>query len=229
MKVAVIGAGPSGLATLKYLKSAHRHLGCEAVEVRLFDRAPKVGGTFAARAYENAELVSSRQLTTFSDFRWPARPDFLSAEDYVQYLNEFCSNFNLCPDIWLNTEVVRITRRSSGHNVKYSSPLGQEEWDCDAIAICSGLHVNPHVPNISGLEHVNRVINSSEFRSSKQFEGSRTVMLVGAGETGADISYIASNTPGVERVVLCHKDGVHFAPKVSINTKMERLLLKSSA
>lgn len=40
-------------------------------------------------------------------------------------------------------------------------------------------------------------------------------MVVGSGETGADIAYLAVTTPGVERVVLCHRDGVHFAPKVS--------------
>lgn len=160
--------------------------------------------------------MSSRQLTTFSDIRQPASGDFFSTDEYVQYLNEFCSNFDLWPEIELNTEVIQVTRRYSGHRVKYISPLGEAHWDCDAVAICSGLHVKVNLPNIHGLEHVGRVLHSSEFKSSKQFKGHRTIVVIGAGETGADISYLASNTPGVERVVLCHKDGVHFAPKVSL-------------
>lgn len=59
MRVAIIGGGPSGLVTLKYLKSAHLYLGCEAVEIRLFDSAHKIAGTFAARTYENAEVSFS--------------------------------------------------------------------------------------------------------------------------------------------------------------------------
>lgn len=56
MKVAVIGGGPSGLVTLKYLVQAHEFLGCEAVEARLFEYQPRVGGTFSARVYEDAEV-----------------------------------------------------------------------------------------------------------------------------------------------------------------------------
>jgi dimethylaniline monooxygenase (N-oxide forming) len=58
MKVAVIGGGPSGLVTLKYLTQAHEFLGCEAVEARLFEYQPQVGGTFSARVYEDAEVCT---------------------------------------------------------------------------------------------------------------------------------------------------------------------------
>jgi dimethylaniline monooxygenase (N-oxide forming) len=59
MKVVVIGAGPSGLVTLKYLLLAERSLGCEPVEAILFDYQPRVGGTFSARTYEDAEVCTS--------------------------------------------------------------------------------------------------------------------------------------------------------------------------
>jgi dimethylaniline monooxygenase (N-oxide forming) len=56
MRVAVIGAGPSGLVTLKYLLDAQRSLGCDAVEAIAFDSEDDVGGTFSTRAYEAAEV-----------------------------------------------------------------------------------------------------------------------------------------------------------------------------
>lgn len=40
-------------------------------------REEKVGGTFRYRSYENAELVSSKQLTAFSDHRIDG-PDHIS-------------------------------------------------------------------------------------------------------------------------------------------------------
>jgi hypothetical protein len=65
----VIGGGPAGLVSLKYLS-------CEAAaewpsgeEPVLVEQESELGGTFRWRGYENAELVSSKQLTCFSDFR----------------------------------------------------------------------------------------------------------------------------------------------------------------
>lgn len=56
MRVAVIGAGPSGLATLKYLITAHQFLDTEPIEAVLFEAEDSIGGTFAHRTYEDAEV-----------------------------------------------------------------------------------------------------------------------------------------------------------------------------
>ena len=61
MRVAVIGGGPSGLVTLKYLITAHKFFGGEAIEARLFESEGSIGGTFKHRSYEDAE-VSQKNL-----------------------------------------------------------------------------------------------------------------------------------------------------------------------
>ncbi|KAF9070437.1 dimethylaniline monooxygenase [Rhodocollybia butyracea] len=216
MKVAVIGAGPSGLVTLRYLLAASRQLGCEEVEARLFELQPHVGGTFAARVYEGAELVSSKQLTTFSDYRSPYPEDFLSAERYVEYLNSYATHHDLWPNIKLRTKVIALTRRrNGGHLVTYTDEeTGGSEltWECDAVAVCSGLHVEPNVPFIKGIENVPLVFHSSQFKERKQFGEGKTVLVVGTGETGADLGYLAV-TASTARVLMSHRDGMHFAPK----------------
>ncbi len=58
MKVAVIGGGPSGLVTLKYLLDAHTFFPIEPIEARLFESESSVGGTFKHRSYEDAEVIS---------------------------------------------------------------------------------------------------------------------------------------------------------------------------
>lgn len=167
--------------------------------------------------YSLQQMVSSKQLTTFSDFRRPNEPDFLSANDYVKYLRDYCTHFNLWPHINLNTRIKSVQRRCHGHTVIYETTDGKHvKWDCDAIAVCSGLHVEPNIPKIEGLQNVRQVIHSSSFKARKQFNSSKVVMVVGSGETGADISYLAVTTPNVQRVILCHRDGFHFAPKVSV-------------
>lgn len=54
MKVAIIGAGPSGLSTLKYLITAHEYFPMKPIEARLFEAEEKIGGTFTHRTYEDA-------------------------------------------------------------------------------------------------------------------------------------------------------------------------------
>uniref|UniRef100_A0A4E9EJC4 FAD/NAD(P)-binding domain-containing protein n=1 Tax=Gibberella zeae TaxID=5518 RepID=A0A4E9EJC4_GIBZA len=215
MRVAVIGGGPSGLVTLKYLKQASMALSYEPMEAYLFEYQGQVGGTFAARSYEDAELVSSKQLTTFSDFRHAEHDDFLGTEQYVQYLEAYSTHFRLWQYIRLNTRVLSVTREADGsHIIKYKTKEAQfpSEWRCDAVAICSGLHVMPNIPHIKGMENAPTVFHSSNFKSRAQFGTEKTIMIVGCGETGADIAYLAATSP-TKRVLLCHRDGVHFAPK----------------
>jgi dimethylaniline monooxygenase (N-oxide forming) len=160
--------------------------------------------------------VSSKQLTTFSDFRYSEHGDFLSTEQYVQYLQAYCTHFKLWPHMRLNTQVLSVTRGADGsHIITYKTNEARfpYEWRCDAVAVCSGLHVTPNIPNIKGMENVPLAFHSSGFKSRKQFGTDKTVMVVGSGETGTDIAYLAATSP-TKRVLLCHRDGLHFAPKV---------------
>lgn len=189
MRVAVVGAGPAGLVTVKYLQQVRESFGAEPIEVRCFEAADEVGGTFRYRAYEQAELVSSRQLTSFSDFRVnDTHQDFLSTAEYCAYLEEYCAEFNLWESITLHTRVIRIQKRPNGRKhivtfVHNSSQDAEEHWDCDAIAVCTGLHVKPNIVDIPGLEHIPEVLHSSQFKHSSQFGVDKNVMILGAGET----------------------------------------------
>ncbi|KAI1774408.1 FAD/NAD(P)-binding domain-containing protein [Hypoxylon cercidicola] len=214
MRVAIIGAGPSGLVTLKYLLAAERSLGTGPVEVRLFEAESGVGGTFLMRTYDEAELVSSRQLTCFSDFRCEDdEPDFISANRYVQYLNEYCTRFNLWPRMSFSCPVKSVVKQKEGtHTVTYLLRGSKHTWECDAVAVCSGLHVEPSIPEIEGIDRVPTVFHSSTLKRRDQFGVGKNVLILGSGETGADVSVLAV-TSATRRVVLCHRDGFHLAPK----------------
>lgn len=168
------------------------------------------------------QLVSSKQLTCFSDFRaGDDEPDFLAAKRYREYLTEYCSKFQLWPHINLNTKVTHITRKVPGkdgarHVITYcpKSTGKEEQWECDAIAICAGLHVTPNIPEIPGIENVPTVIHSSQFKSREQFGENKTIMVMGGGETASDVAFLAV-TGNTKQVLMCHRYGFHFAPKVS--------------
>ena len=61
MRVAVVGAGPSGLVALKYLKTAHQFFPVKPIEAQLFESEAVIGGTFSHRAYEDTEVCTFRK------------------------------------------------------------------------------------------------------------------------------------------------------------------------
>lgn len=151
-----------------------------------------IGGTFNYRSYQSAELVSSIQLTSFSDHRFPrGTPDHVSLPDYVNYLKSYIERFDLDPYIKLNSPVVRVNRLQDDspwtHQVSYvdkSNGDDQEHtFDCSHIAICTGLHVEPNIPHIPGIENIQGdVFHSSLYKTRAQVAG-RNVLILGCGET----------------------------------------------
>lgn len=151
-----------------------------------------IGGAFNYRSYQSAELVSSVQLTSFSDHRMPlGTPDHISLPDYVMYLKSYIKRFGLAPYIKLTSPVVRVRRLHDGspwaHRVTYvdkSTGAEQEHvFDCSHIAICTGLHVEPNIPHIPGIENIRgEVFHSSLYKERAQVSG-RNVLLLGCGET----------------------------------------------
>lgn len=152
-----------------------------------------IGGTFNYRSYQNAELVSSKQLTTFSDHRLPLNsPDHISLPEYVDYLRSYVAKFNLDAHIKLNSPVIRVERLPDGsqwkHRVTYLHGADAEEknemfYDCSQIAVCTGLHVEPNIPTIAGIENIKGdVFHSSRYKDRSQVAG-RNVLVLGCGET----------------------------------------------
>ncbi|KAI0703545.1 FAD/NAD(P)-binding domain-containing protein [Cytidiella melzeri] len=237
MKVAIIGAGPAGLVTCKTMLQASTEL--FPFDPVIFEQEGDLGGTFQYRSYENSQLVSSKQLTSFSDFRLPLEhSDHLSLDEYVSYLRAYARHFNLESRINYYHRVVRISRDLSnargGHLVSYvKKNLDTGEWDAHPsvmhashIALCTGLHVVPSVPFIPGIEHVTNksprkgikgtVITPAAYHSSKYKKRSelrgRRVMILGTGETGMDLAYEAAKA-GAEEAVLCTRAGFLSIPK----------------
>ncbi|KAI9034147.1 FAD/NAD(P)-binding domain-containing protein [Hyaloraphidium curvatum] len=175
-KIAIVGAGPAGLVTAKYALEL-------GFEVKVLEAEDELGGTFRWRAYEGSELVSSRQLTAFSDLRLtdeyysPAcsSRDHVMLEDYVRYLKDYAQHFGVLPHISFNSRVVSVVRTlekparytvtwthtapgTAGEGFKAiggteAPGTGTESLECDFVAVCSGLHVIPNFPDIAGFEN----------------------------------------------------------------------------
>ena len=160
MKVAIIGAGPSALVTAKTLLEAADADPDFKPLITLFESEADIGGTFRYRSYSNATLVSSKQLTSYSDFRLPVEhKDHLTLNEYVQYLEDYTSHFRLrerC-EFRMRTKVLKSIKVDGGHLLRFRSldPESEDAPDRSELfthlCVCSGLHVTPAIPNIPGL------------------------------------------------------------------------------
>ena len=142
----------------------------------------------------------------------------MKTTEYCAYLEQYCSQFALWEHIKLSTLVKHVHQRDgTGHVVYYvtEGSAGLEDWKCDAVAVCSGLHVTPNLPVIPGTKHVPTVMHSSNFKERKQFGINQDILILGSGETAMDLGYLAV-TSLTKSVTLCHRDGWQNTPKVCI-------------
>lgn len=212
LRVAVVGAGPSGLAAVKELLE-------EGHDVACFERAPDIGGVFrfdphGDGVWESCRLTSSAMVTTFSDF--PPAPDapfHYAHDEYVAYLRAYCGHFGLRPHLRFGCEVERVSRASAGDwELEIRGADGRERLHFDAVAVCSGLHHAPFEPELPGrADFEGEVLHASAYKSPQRFRG-RRVVVVGGGESGAEIA--AELAPVARECVLSMRHAPFVVPRI---------------
>jgi dimethylaniline monooxygenase (N-oxide forming) len=212
-KVAVIGAGPSGLATVKELLA-------EGHEPTCFDRAAGIGGVFRfdehhGVVWESCRLTSSGLLTAFSDFPVAAHlAGHMTVGEYVDYLRRYAEAFGVLDHVHCGVAAQAVERREDGGwRVVVTDADGTRREDrFDAVAVCSGLNQTPHFPAFRGREtFTGAFLHASGYRRPAQVAGKR-VLVVGAGESGADL--VAEVAAHADATVLSLRRGVAVLPRM---------------
>lgn len=198
-RVAVIGAGSSGLACVKVCID-------EGLEPVCFEGSDDIGGLWKykedtepdqASIYRSLVTNTSKEIMCFSDFPMPAEyPNYLHNSELLRYFRLYADHFHLHRHIRFQTRVKRVSPRldfsASGQwDVVTTDKDGVEERHVfDAVLVCSGQYVHPSLPlsDFSGHEHFSgRCIHSRDYKDGAAFRGKR-VMVVGIGNSGGDIA-----------------------------------------
>ncbi|MEP7200372.1 MAG: NAD(P)-binding domain-containing protein [Chloroflexota bacterium] len=209
-RVAVIGAGVSGLATAKCLLD-------EGITPVVFEQSARIGGVWnydetladgGGIAYRSLRTNTSRQMMSFSDFSIPdTLPDFPPRDDVLAYLHAYADRFDLREHVNLQTPVQSIAPTADGQWLVRSS-RGDQTYD--AVVVCTGHDVVPAMPHYAGVETFKgKLIHSRAYKSPEPFAGQR-VLVVGIGSSGADIATELSDV--AQRVMLSTTRGGWFVP-----------------
>lgn len=211
--IAVIGAGPAGLAAAKHLLE-------EGFRPVLFEQSDSVGGQWNAGAphsgvWPSMRSNTSRVTTRFSDLdHLDGVPMFPTNQQIRDYLRRYATQFNLDPHVRLKTRVNEIDF-VGGKWIVTSSQRGKPDVAeiFSYVVIASGRFNKPKVPTIKGLDlfkGAGGVNHTFSYRGNKPFAGQR-VLVVGNSISGLEICSDLAFDPGIRVISACRKPRYIFS------------------
>jgi putative flavoprotein involved in K+ transport len=176
--VVVVGGGASGL-------SAAAALARRRIDAVVLEQDAQLGGTWARR-YDRLHLHTVRRFSGLAYFPIPNRyPTYLSRDHVVAYLQEYARHFGLRVVTGAGIQRVRSLGASNGWTVE---TVGGDAWQCRAAVIATGQYRQPIVPSWVGRElYAGRIAHSVAYANAAPYVGKR-VLVVGAGNSGAEIA-----------------------------------------
>ena len=231
-RVAVVGAGVSGLTAAKCLIDA----GLEPV---VFEAGAELGGIWrydetlpegGGPAYRGLRTNTTKQETAFSDFPFPAHlPDHPPRAEVLRYLQAYAGRFDLCRRIRFRTEVSRINPAGAGRwTVETCSPAGRRVETYDAVVVGSGIFRDPVLPALPGLDtFAGTIMHSRAYMAPHDFAG-QAVLVVGGGSSATDVaveaSAVARHVYVSVRGMALGKDGPDQATPRRLRAALDRIL-----
>jgi indole-3-pyruvate monooxygenase len=193
--VVIIGAGPAGLATAYYLQRY-------GVTFRILEQQD-IGSSWT-RFYEHVRLHSLKQHSSLPGLPMPAHySKFPTGQQVHDYLQSYAKHFKF--DIQVQTKVID-SRYEDGWKLETSRGL----TEASTLVVATGIFNTPYIPKIEGLESFQgQVIHSQHYKRPQDFLNKR-VLVVGVGNSGAEIAVALAKT-GVQTEIVI-RDGVLLVP-----------------
>jgi putative flavoprotein involved in K+ transport len=167
--IAVIGAGPAGLASAAMLQR-------EGERVVVLERG-EVGAAWTTR-YDRLHLHTVRWLSCLPGFRiprsfgkWPSR------DRVLEYLQRYAEHHAL--DVRTNVEVTRV-------DPGWTLATSEGPLEAKRVVVATGHNNVPFVPDWPG-SFAGAIVHSADYRKPAPYSG-RRVLVVGAGNSGAEIA-----------------------------------------
>jgi dimethylaniline monooxygenase (N-oxide forming) len=188
MRVAIIGAGFSGLTTAKNL----RDFGHEVV---VYEKCPDIGGVWSSqRRYPGLGTQNAKGTYYLSDMPMPRDfPEWPQSEQVQRYLELYTAKHKLSPLIHLDSEVTSIHRPASGRgwtvDVKGASTNTSALFD--HVVVANGTFCEGSIPHFPGLDEYQAAGGTIAHTSDYSHLGStekKNILVIGYGRSACDVA-----------------------------------------
>ncbi|MBC8751891.1 MULTISPECIES: ArsO family NAD(P)H-dependent flavin-containing monooxygenase [Paraburkholderia] len=172
--VAVIGGGQSALATAYFLRRA-------GLNYVVLDDQPAPGGAWQ-HAWDSIHLFSPAQWSSLPGWLMPSTSEqYPTREHVIRYLTEYEKRYEI--PVHRPVDVTSVSRRDAGLLV--STDKG--EWLAKAVVSATGIWGRPYIPEYPGqATFEGEQLHSAHYRNPEDLRG-KGVLVVGGGNSGAQI------------------------------------------
>jgi putative flavoprotein involved in K+ transport len=201
IETVVIGAGQAGLATAFHLQ---RH----APNFVVLDAANEVGDSWRNR-WDSLCLFTPAGFSHLPGLGFPApRREPPTKDAMADYLRNYAKRFRI--PVELGTRVEAVHRNGTDLLVT----AGRQRWRARNVVLATSAHSRPFVPDAaSGIDPQIIQLHSINYRRPAQLPAGATVLVVGAGNSGAEIALDLSREAGTgspRRVFLAGRSVGHI-------------------
>ena len=190
----VIGGGQAGL-------SVGYHLAKENVPFVILDAAERVGDAWRER-WDSLLLFTPARFDGLPGMRFPARGDtFITKDEMADYLEAYTARFDL--PVRNGVRVDGLTRSGDGFVVS----SGDRLFEANHVVVAMANSQVPWLPPFAARLDPSIVqMHSKDYRNPAQLQDGE-VLVVGAGNSGADISMEVVRT---HRTLMAGKESGHI-------------------
>ena len=221
-RACVIGAGSSGIVTIKALKEHGIPFDC-------FEKSDEIGGNWVFRnqngmsaCYRDLFINVSRERMEYSDFPMPKNyPDFTHHTQIKEYFDNYVDHFGLRELITFQTAVEHAALAEDGvwEILLDTGETRTYDW----LLVANGHHWDPRWPEpaFPGSDTFAGVqMHAHAYEDNSMFAG-KSVVVLGIGNSAVDIavesSYVAEHT------YLAARRGAWIIPKYLFGRPLDQL------
>lgn len=228
--VAVIGAGPAGLVSARWLKQ-------HGFEPILFEAADRLGDQWNSASsmsgtWSGMPTNTSRILTAFADLdHAPETAVYPRQDQMLAYLERYAGTFDLTQRIRLRTRVEQLDRAGDGGWLIRSTCGGAARAEIFQRAlVATGRYVAPSVPNIAGLETFSGslgVAHTSQYDGAARYRD-KDVLVAGCSISALEIASDLA-LGGARSVTAAYRRQRYILPKLIAGVPTDHVMFTRAA